>query len=243
MPEKEGYRVSQTPLLFGDGSGLAGFGGIASGVTAVAQVTEQLLGSGRWVAMIFSGLIAVYLSKRSLHMPLLDCCVWVPIYACVIFITALGLNNLVGLSKQKQSVPLDQYKAKIFDMQKYYEDSLENKDVLINEYKAVISKLSQSIEKDRDKVSENSGHLSHSQKRTTLFSFSSLLGPQLAYAQTDRTEGEVREPTTPETESIEELRRQLEEAEREYERRQETIEQERPEHEIEQKEKKIWQKW
>lgn len=122
---------SSAAFLFEDKGGIARFGGMAASVTAVAQVAEQFMGSGLYAALAFSFVVAIYYSRRAFNLRFLDCLVWVPIYTCVVFVTALGSNNVVGLSREEAYIPPDEYHAQINYYKKAtrdYEESIKKKD-------------------------------------------------------------------------------------------------------------------
>ncbi len=238
------------PSLFDDKGGLARFGGMAASITAVSQVAEQLFsGSGLYVGLVFSCLVALYYSKRAFQLGALDSLVWVPIYTCVIFVTALGSNNVIGLSQDRKSVPLDEYRTEV----RYYEAKLKDYEETVNEQKALISKykklkdILESSLRPIPSVPDNRHSQIHKDKN--LFRLSSLVdlfSPKEACAQdSDEVHAPAtrRPPPSPKQLEILKALREIEEAEKKLDKTTKKLEKPKPKPEIRTEQQRIWQKW
>ncbi len=233
-------------FLFEDKGGLARFGGMAASVTAVAQVAEQFIGNGLYAALVFSFLVAIYYSRRAFQLRFLDCLVWVPIYTCVVFVTALGSNNVVGLSREQAYIPLDEYQAQIEYYKattRDYEEAIKKKDQLLEKYKMLRDMVTRSFEAGNLKDGNNVSRSHHMKERSEAFSLFDVFSPKSAYAQENHSRVDTTRPAPPIPEAMKALLREIEKAEQEQKQLPEKPEEREPEPEVKQQTPKVWQKW
>ena len=249
LPQESPSQQGQlTPSLFDDKGGLARFGGMAASITAVAQVAEQFTGHGFLAAFGFSFVVAVYFSKKAFQLDLLDCLVWVPIYTCVIFVTALGSNNLVGLSEKKETITLTEHQEQVSFYEgklKEFEETIKAQNEVIGQYQKLKEMLKTKFSTDPTEEKERTGQVKQNEKGIFLSRFLLLFLPRKAYAQEGAISGTTPTlgPKEADRRDILQLLNQIERTEEKLrEPPTETEKKKPPEIKI-QEQRKIWQKW